>query len=162
MIEVTSEQLENHFTHFKIIIYNTPAGLSKNEEDVLKYLVEDLNITPDESITVAQIISQEFPNYSLSDGQEKLSYEFVFKKKVFTEEDFYYLEDDEFNEEQDFYYLEDDEFNGEQEPVEKEEVPIQEDEDIDQKTKEAYDDLWEDYMNFLEFGKYPKFKIKRN
>lgn len=148
MIEVTSEQLENHFTHFKIIIYNTPAGLSKNEEDVLKYLVEDLNITPDESITVAQIISQEFPDYSLSDGQEKLSYEFVFEKKVFTEEDFTG---------QDFYYLVDDEFNEEQEPVEKEEVPIQEDEDIDQKTKEAYDNLWDEYMYFLEFGKYGKF-----
>ena len=136
MIEVIKEEFDNKPTHFKLIIYNAPAGLSnKNEEDILDYLVNDFNITPDDSMTASQIILQDFPDYTLPIGQEKLSYEFVFKTKEFSEEDYYYSDEEDEQEEQ--------------EPIEEENI------------EELEDELWEQYMDFLKFGKQRNyFKLK--
>ena len=75
-----------------------------------------------------------FSDYTLHIGQEKLSYEFVFRTKEFSEEDYYYSDEEDEQEEQE-----------EQEPIEEENM------------EELEDELWEQYMDFLKFGKQRKY-----
>ena len=113
MIEIDSKKIEN-ITHFIITIYNTPAGLSKKEEDVLEYLVSELGLDVE---SIPEMILSLYPEYSLNEEQDKMSY------------DFKYLKCDE------SYF---DDF---QNP------------EMDEKTQQAYDDLWWEYIDFLKYGK---------
>ena len=114
MIQIASEKTENNITHFTIIIYNTPAGLSKKEEDVLEYFVSELGLDVE---SIPEMILSLYPEYSLNEGQDKMSY------------DFKYLKCDESD------------FDDFQNP------------EMDEKTQQAYDDLWWEYIDFLKYGK---------
>ena len=69
-----------------------------------------------------------YPDYSLNDGQDKMSYEFKFLKCDESDFDDFIL-----------YYN-----DAEHKPIEQDE--------LDEKIQEAYDDLWCEYMAFKNFG----------
>ena len=87
-----------------------------------EYLVSELGINE----SIPEMILSLYPDYSLNDGQDKMSYEFKFLKCDESDFDDYYNFDEEH-------------------------VTIDQDE-MDEKTQEAYDDLWCEYMAFKNYG----------
>ena len=134
MIEVIGIELDNGEMSFNIIIKNPPAGLVNKEEDILQYIALELDV---ESITILDIITTAFPEYTLSDGQEEINYQFILIKL-----DEHELEP---NQEYDEEYIY-------EEFVDEDAEFVEEDENYEEQLNVAYDELYEDYQNFVNFG----------